>query len=269
MEIYALVGKSGTGKSYKAQTVAGMFNIEYMLDDGLFIRGTKVIAGISAKGEDTKIAAVRRAVYSDKEHRRLVTDAIIAYSPEKILVLGTSEHMINSIISALNLDEDYKLIRIEDISTNEELEIAGRARRIKGKHVIPVPTFEIKKAFSGYFIDSIKHLAKRNEKAVEQYEKTVVRPTFSYLGSYEIKDGVIKSIAEESAISLENIHKVVSVDIENKKEGIIIVVTVIPYFRVAIPQVIDEMAEQIKNNVEYMTGINVIELNTIIKSLII
>lgn len=269
MEVIALIGRSGTGKSYKAQTLAGMYDIEYMLDDGLLIKGTKVIAGVSAKREKTKFAAVRRAVFTDMEHRVQIKNALMTYSPERLLIIGTSEHMIRSIMGALSLGSEFFPVKIEDISTDEEIDAANKARRIKGKHVIPVPTFEVKKAFSGYFIDSIKQLARRNEKVEEQYEKTVVRPTFSYLGSYEIKDGVIKAIVEESAVSIENVHKAVSVDIENEKEGINITISVILDFSIPLPEIVNNMSEKIKSSVEYMTGLNVLEINTIIKSLII
>lgn len=268
MEVYALVGRSGTGKSYKAQTITGNYNINYMLDDGLLIKENKIIAGVSAKREKTKFAAVRRAVYTNVDHRNEICNAFSVYKPEKLLIIGTSEHMIQSIMRTLELGGKYSLIRIEDVSTQEEIELATKTRRVKGKHVIPVPTFEIKKAFSGYFIDSIKALVGRSEKMEEVYEKTVVRPTFSYLGSYEIKDSVIKSIVEASADEVDKVYKINAVDIENKKDGIIILITVSIKFKGHLPGIVSRMAEIIKVNVEYMTGINVLEINTIIKTLI-
>ena len=58
MKIYGLVGKSGTGKSYQAVNLCKEKNIESIIDDGLFICGNMVIAGISAKRQKTKYAAV-------------------------------------------------------------------------------------------------------------------------------------------------------------------------------------------------------------------
>lgn len=267
MEVYALVGRSGTGKSYKAQSVAGTHGIEYIMDDGLLIKGTKVIAGVSAKREKTKFAAVRRAVFTDSSHRNEIYRALREYSPNKLLIVGTSEHMIQSIMKVLDIGEIYKLIKIEEVSTMEEIETASKARNNKGKHVIPVPTFEIKKAFSGYFIDSIKQFARRSEKTVEEIERSVVRPTFSYLGSFEIKDGVIKAIVETSALENDEVHKVTNIDIENKKEGIVIVITVVLNYNKPLPTVSKAIAEGVKDNVEYMTGINVLEINTVIRAL--
>lgn len=267
MKIYALVGRSGTGKSHKAQIVAGMYDIEYILDDGLLIRGTKVLAGISAKREDTRIGAVKRAVFINPEHRSDVKNAIKQYEPDKILVIGTSVHMIENIMHVLGLGKEHELIRIEDISDPEEIATAIRQRRIKGKHVIPVPTFEVKKDFSGYFIDSIKQLVKKNEKSVESYEKTVVRPTFSYLGKYEIKDTVLKSIVNCSASGVAFVNKVVSVDIESSREGIIVTTGVILEMKEPLYKIAQSASLEIKNGLEYMTGKNVLGVNIIVKGI--
>ena len=43
IKVYAFVGPSGTGKSYRAQMVASEKNIEYIIDDGLLISNNKVI----------------------------------------------------------------------------------------------------------------------------------------------------------------------------------------------------------------------------------
>lgn len=267
MKVYALVGRSGTGKSHKAQIVAGQHEIEYILDDGLLIRGTKVLAGVSAKREDTRIGAVKRAIFVNPEHRSDVKKALRDYEPEKILVIGTSEHMIENIMHVLGLGREYELIRIEDISDPEEIAAAIRLRRLKGKHVIPVPTFEVKKDFSGYFIDSIKQLVKKSEKNIQTYEKTVVRPTFSYLGKYEIKDTVLKSIASNSALEVDSVDRVVSVDIESSREGILITTGIILEMREPLYEIGKRVSMKIKSNLEYMTGKNVLGANVIIKGI--
>jgi uncharacterized alkaline shock family protein YloU len=173
--------------------------------------------------------------------------------------------MIQNIMHVLGLGKEYELIRIEDISEPEEIETAIKSRRIKGKHVIPVPTFEVKKDFSGYFIDSIKQLVRKNEKSTETYEKTVVRPTFSYLGKYEIKDMVLKSIVSFSGEKLEYVSKVVSVDIGGMKEGIIITVGVILEMKEPLHRIAANASQKIKESLEYMTGKNVLAVNIVVK----
>ena len=55
MKVYAFVGPSGTGKSYRAQMVASANDIHYIIDDGLLINENEVLAGTSAKKAPTKI----------------------------------------------------------------------------------------------------------------------------------------------------------------------------------------------------------------------
>ena len=54
IRVCAFVGPSGTGKSYRAQMVAGENNIEFIIDDGLLIKGNAVVAGTSAKKSSNK-----------------------------------------------------------------------------------------------------------------------------------------------------------------------------------------------------------------------
>ena len=87
MKVYALVGKSGTGKSYKALEVACENNIDYIIDDGLLIHKGNVIEGISAKQATTKIEAVKRAVFINKDHKNKVRIKINNENIKKILIL--------------------------------------------------------------------------------------------------------------------------------------------------------------------------------------
>ena len=59
--VYAFVGPSGTGKSYRAQMVASENDINFIIDDGLLIKDNEIIAGLSAKKAPTKIETVKHA----------------------------------------------------------------------------------------------------------------------------------------------------------------------------------------------------------------
>ena len=54
VKVYAFVGPSGTGKSYRAQLVAGEKDVHFIIDDGLLINDNKVVAGESAKKHQLK-----------------------------------------------------------------------------------------------------------------------------------------------------------------------------------------------------------------------
>ena len=94
MKVYALVGKSGTGKSYQAQNLCRKLKIRGIIDDGLFIYENKVISGISAKRQDTKIGAVKTALFHTDEHQAEVAAGIRKINPDKILIIGTSDGMV-------------------------------------------------------------------------------------------------------------------------------------------------------------------------------
>lgn len=90
MEIFGLVGPSGTGKSHRASFVAHHLGIDTILDDGLLIQGPRIVAGRSAKREATRLGAVRRAVLSDPRHAAELRAALDRLAPARLLVLGTS-----------------------------------------------------------------------------------------------------------------------------------------------------------------------------------
>lgn len=63
MRVFALVGRSGTGKSTSALSFAHSKNIPAMIDDGLLIYKGRKAAGSSAKYEKNYITAIKRAVF--------------------------------------------------------------------------------------------------------------------------------------------------------------------------------------------------------------
>lgn len=54
MNVVGFIGPSGTGKSHRAVWVAKERGIDFIIDDGLLIRGTQIIAGVSAKEKKPK-----------------------------------------------------------------------------------------------------------------------------------------------------------------------------------------------------------------------
>ena len=145
--VYALVGESGTGKSFRSRLLAEEYGINAIIDDGLLIQDEKILAGRSAKREKTYMGAVRVALFDDKEHRDDVAKVLRKSHIKKILLLGTSEKMVSKIAMRLQLPQPSKIIRIEDIATKEEIEKAVKSRQVEGKHVIPVPSIEVKKNY--------------------------------------------------------------------------------------------------------------------------
>ena len=112
MKVYALVGKSGTGKSFQAVNLCKELNIESIIDDGLFICRNKVVAGISAKRQPTKVGAVKTALFNKDEHMEEVKSAINRMKPSSLLIIGTSDGMVDKIAKRLELTRIGKRIYI-------------------------------------------------------------------------------------------------------------------------------------------------------------
>ena len=95
MEVIAFVGPSGTGKSHRAIGVAFDNKCDAIIDDGLLIKGTRILAGTSAKNEENRIQAVKRAIFTDDEHARVVREALGKNNIRRLLIIATSDNMIN------------------------------------------------------------------------------------------------------------------------------------------------------------------------------
>lgn len=268
IKVYAFVGPSGTGKSYRAQMVAGEYDIHYIIDDGLFIKDNEVIAGNSAKKAPTKIETVKHALFLTDEEKKEIKKAIKKYKPEGILILGTSDNMVKRIAENLELPPIEKIIRIEEIATPEEMEDAKRIRRTEGKHVIPVPTFEIKKDFSGYILDPLQ-IFKTKGRGNAPYisEKSIIRPTFSYLGNFTISDTVFRQIIEYLASKTDFIYKVVKTRVENLPEGPSIYMEVIVLFGFDLVKGLTNFKEKSKKEIERLTTMNVQKINVVAKGI--
>ena len=143
IKVFALVGRSGTGKSYHSKLVAAKYRIDLIIDDGLLIKGNRILAGHSAKRDADFLAAVRTAVFDDDEHKDAVVNALLKERYKRILIIGTSEKMVNKIAQKLNLPPVSKVFHIEEVASQEDIETAMRIRYTEGKHVIPVPSIEI------------------------------------------------------------------------------------------------------------------------------
>ena len=270
IKVYAFVGPSGTGKSYRAQYVAGENNVSYIIDDGLFIKDNEVIAGSSAKKAPTKIETVKHALFQTDEERKEIINAIKKYKPESLMILGTSDNMVHKIAENLGLPKISKIIRINEIATEEEMETARRIRVTEGKHVIPVPTFEIKKDFSGYILDPLQIFKSKGlGKAPYVSEKSIIRPTFSYLGNFTISDSVFRQIIEYVGYKAPGIHKLAKMRITKYEDGPSIYIEVIVLYGYNIVEALSSFKEKCKKEIEKLTAMNIREIEIVAKSIII
>ena len=270
IKVYAFVGPSGTGKSYRAQMVAGEKDTHFIIDDGLLINDNKVIAGKSAKKAVTKIETVKKALFLNEEEKKEIQKAIKKYKVKSILILGTSDGMVEKIAENLNLPKITETIYITDVATEEEMKTARNIRVTEGKHVIPVPTFEIKKDFSGYLLDPLQ-IFKSKGLGQKPYisEKSIIRPTFSYMGNFTISDSVFRQIAEIHAEKMPEIYKVLKSRVQNYGEGPIIYMEVSVVYGFNIQESLKEFKKNIIEDIENLTAMNVVKLDVVAKSVYI
>ena len=267
IKVYAFVGPSGTGKSYRAQMVAGEKDTHFIIDDGLLIKDNEVIAGSSAKKASTKIETVKHALFYEDDEKKEIIKALKKYKPESILILGTSDGMVQKIAANLGLPEISDTTYITEVATQDEMETARKIRVTEGKHVIPVPTFEIKKDFSGYLLDPLQ-IFKTKGKGEQPYvsEKSIIRPTFSYLGNFTISDTVFRQILEYLAEKTPEIHKVQKIRVNNFGEGVKLYMEVTVIYGFNVVEGIKRFKEIAKKEIEKLTAMNVEECEVVVKS---
>lgn len=183
ISVYALVGKSGTGKSFRAKLLAEKLDIPYIIDDGLLIRGDTILAGRSAKQEKLYLSAIRTALFLDPDQRENVIQALKENKVKKILILGTSTKMVERLADQLDLPPITQIIKIEEIASKTDIDAAIKSRFEEGKHVIPVPAIEVKRDYAQILSESIRIFfsgdkRKDGQKRSKFFEKSIVQPDY-------------------------------------------------------------------------------------------
>lgn len=268
VRVYALVGSTGTGKSFRAKLVAQKYGIEMIIDDGLLIRGDQLIAGKSAKKEALYLGAVKAALFHDKSHRDEVARALQREKFRKILVIGTSEKMVSRICERLQIPQPFKIIKIQDIATQDEIEKALQSRQVEGKHVIPVPALEIRRNYPSIFYDSVRVFLKKSFGAGASlpkiYEKAVVRPEYTKRGRVAISEAALSQMVVHCVDEYDPAVKVKRLAIRADTQGYrITVVLEVPY-GTKLASNAHALQEYIVDSIERFTGILIAEVNIVI-----
>ena len=214
------------------------------------------------------IETVKHALFYNEAEKQEIIKALKKYKPESILILGTSDGMVKKIAENLGLPEISDTTYITDVATKQEMETARRIRVTEGKHVIPVPTFQIKKDFSGYLLDPLQ-IFKSKGKGQKPYisEKSIIRPTFSYMGNFTISDTVFRQILEYLASKTPGIYKILRSRVENYGEGVRLYIEVTVVYGFNVVKDIKDFKEKAKKEIEKLTAMNVVELEVVAKNI--
>lgn len=176
MDVYALYGPSGTGKSDSSLLLAYQKQISAIIDDGLLIYQGAKYAGFSAKYEKNKMTAIKRATFFFEDHVTQVKSALKELNVDKILLLGTSKKMVERIAERLDLGMINHWVNIDEIRTPSEIEKALFVRKTEGKHVIPVPHVQIDQTFFKKVVTRGMKIFSPQKEVIG--ETTVVQPNF-------------------------------------------------------------------------------------------
>lgn len=272
IQVFALVGESGTGKSFRSKLLAEENGIHAIIDDGLLIQDDKIIAGRSAKREKTYMGAVRVALFDDKDHRDSVAKILRKTHIKKILLLGTSEKMVSKIAMRLQLPQPQKIIHIEEIATKEEIEKAVKSRQVEGKHVIPVPTIEVKKNYPQILSSSMRDFFTQRKLFSKQtknqngkmIEKSIVQPEFSKKGRIEISEAALTQMTMHCVNECDPDVKIKKITIKTDSRGYRLIVLIDVPFGTQLTGKIHRLQQYIIDKIESYTGILIEEVSIVI-----
>ena len=176
--------------------------------------------------------------------------------------------MVKTIAENLGLPPIQKTIYITDVATEEEIENAKRIRTTEGKHVIPVPTFELKKDFSGYLLDPLQIFKSQGLNGNPYIsEKSIIRPTFNYIGNFTISDNVFKQIIEVQARNIKSISKIIRIRVNKSEEGPNVYIEVEIIYGFNIIAELKKFKEKCIKDIERQTRMNVTEFKVVAKKI--
>ncbi len=270
IEVYALIGRAGTGKSFRARLVADAHQIDCILDDGLLIYQGKIIAGRSAKQESHYFTAVKTALFTDLKHRESVLHAIKDGGFQKILLLGTSDKMILRNCETLKLPTPSTIIRIEDIATTEEINEAIYDRKTHGKHIIPLPIIEVKAAYPRMVAHAIQVFFQKSFHRHERdhpYQKTVVHPSYHRKGDITISEAALTQMLMHCIFEKAPQITIRKIRLHQHQEGYRIKLRIRIPFGMEVASTCESLHHYMITQIEKLTGIKIETLSILIDTI--
>jgi ABC-type dipeptide/oligopeptide/nickel transport system ATPase component len=276
--VYALVGKSGTGKSFRAKLLAEKLDIPYIIDDGLLIFGDTILAGRSAKQEKLYVSAIKTALFLDPIQLEKVTKVLRERKVKKILLLGTSNKMVEKLASQLDLPPISQVIQIEEIASKEDIEAAIKSRFEEGKHVIPVPAIEVKRDYAQILSDSIRIFfsgdkRKDGEKKSKFFEKSIVQPDFHQEltsgGKVTITEAALTQMILHCIDEYDDEIQVKKIRIKVLRSGYSISLRIIVSYGKTLTGGLDKVSRYICDTIQRYTGIIIEDLDITVDEIVV
>ena len=100
-------------------------------------------------------------------------------------------------------------------------------------------------------------------------EKSIIRPTFSYMGNFTISDSVFRQIAEYQAEKMPEIYKVLRTRVQNYGEGPMIDMEVSVVYGYNVAEGLMDFKKKIIKDIENLTAMNVVRLDVVAKNIVV
>jgi len=175
--------------------------------------------------------------------------------------------MIDKIIKVLELPPPKRILKIEDISTEQEIEEAKLSRLKEGRHVIPLPGIEVQRKFPINLLESLEIFYKRRYSNRKIGERAIVRPPFSYYGKLFVSENAILDIIIYILKDFREVVRLGKSQVSIKDDGILVNISLLLRYGENIPNVGSKIQKSLKKELEYITGINVILINIFVYNL--
>lgn len=267
VEVLAFVGPAGTGKSQRAQLVAGEHGTDFLIDDGLLIHRGQIVCGRSAKTERNQICAIRRALFQFPAHRLQVRRALAASAPCRVMLVATSEEMARRISRRLGIPPPRAFVHIRDVASPEEIARARNERIHKKQHVIPVSSLQVRKNFAGKMVGRLRILWSGEE---PQGEKTIVRPPFTFLGNLAIEPEALAQIIREISQRTPQVASVKEVRVDSQGDRLRFSITIaVSVGEMTMLDLALFLQKRLSSSVAYFTGLEVGKVDVVVSEVVL
>ena len=126
---------------------------------------------------------------------------------------------------------------------------------------------EIQPQFSGYFLAPFRALLNRNGKMIQEEEKSIVRPTYSYMGKYFISNAAVNEMIRYAASGCEGVSEILKCTADVGNDGVVLNIITVFEMSVRLRDYIEQMQETISSEVFRMTSFNILAVNVTVKGL--
>jgi len=190
----------------------------------------------------------------------------------KVLLLGTSVKMVKKIAVRLQLPVPSKIIFIEDFAKKEQIEKALRTRRVEGKHIIPLPSQEVKKAYPEIFLDSLSIFKGKVPTKIglvpQSHEKSLVRPSYAVNTKIKLSDYALSLMVENCVYEFNRGIKIKQNDVHESELGYKFVLTLDIPFGFILEKNTNELCAFVTENIERFTGLLIEEIFIVVDKII-